>query len=114
MEYIGLTIRNEDLKNRCDTLCELALKKWGNDLQLIVLLEELSELTKAILKFNREKEVKSISEVSDTCQIAIEEELVDVLIMIRQLIIMNGYDGILDDMFESKLDKLEGRILNDK
>lgn len=34
-------------------LYKMAMEKWGVDLQLIILIEEMSELTKEITKFLR-------------------------------------------------------------
>ncbi|WP_099192169.1 nucleoside triphosphate pyrophosphohydrolase family protein [Tepidibacter mesophilus] len=50
-----------------------AVEKFGTDAQLIVAIEELSELQKAITKYLRGK------------QHNIEEEMEDVRIMLRQL-----------------------------
>lgn len=108
---IGLGIANKELKERLDHDCNLALKKWGNDIQLDLLLEELSGFINAILELKREKNTKGLYEISDETWIAVEEAMIDVLIRIRQLAIMNGYDCVLDDMVDNKLDQLETRLL---
>jgi NTP pyrophosphatase (non-canonical NTP hydrolase) len=71
-----------------------AVDKWGVDMQLIVLIEEMSELTKTITKFIRYGDIE-----------AIYEEYADVLIMMKQL------EVIMIDMDENFIEKFETKIV---
>ena len=56
--------------------CEAIMKKWGPKVQLLVLVEEMAELQKEILKnINREKD--NVKEIT--------EEAVDVYVMLEYL-----------------------------
>ena len=58
-------------------IMELALKKWGESAQLDMVIEEMAELTKAILKYKRGESIDRIA-----------EEHADVNIMLDQLSFM--------------------------
>ena len=77
-----------------------AVAKWGVPAQLLMAIEEMSELTKEILKFLRKKESNII------------EELVDVEIMLEQLklifVSFNGKEEKYRIIREKKLRRLEG------
>ncbi len=71
-----------------------AIKTWGQPLQKAMAIEEMAELTKAIIKDLRGKPHNA------------EEEIADVKIMIRQLEEM--YDKkLIDEWEKSKLERLE-------
>ena len=71
-----------------DSICGKALEKWGFMLQLIVTIEELSELTKEITRLIRLKET---NETLDwTCWNGekvqpLAEEIADVELMLHQI-----------------------------
>lgn len=91
MEYIDKVLNN-------------AIKKFGNDYQLNVAIEEMSELIKEICKNKRDFENDD----------KILEEMADVYIMLYQLqIIFNIEDDNLNDMILRKVKRLEERIKND-
>lgn len=82
-----------------------AIKHYGVNNQLIVALEELSELQKEICKYQRGEDNRD----------HLIEELVDVQIMLEQLIVI--FDITRDEMFinrTQKLKRLEERIYNDR
>lgn len=84
-------------RKREQNIYEQAIAKWGEKLQLIVAIEELSELQKAICKYLRGS------------MINVEEEIADVKIVIRQLEIM--FDKVKINGWENaKLKRLEQRI----
>lgn len=74
-----------------------AIQKWGQQLQMVVAMEELAELQKALSKCLR----GGIGNV--------EEEIADVKIMIAQLELMFNKDEI-DEWERLKLERLEQRI----
>lgn len=71
-------------------------KHYGIEDRSILLIEELSELTKAITKYNRVKQGKSLSVKIDevTARDNIVEEMADVLIMIKQVQMLLGIDDL--------------------
>lgn len=76
-----------------------AIETYGVESQEDVAIEEMSELTKAIIKnrrYNTEKTRKDIV-----------EETTDVLIMLLQLTFVYGVDG---DIFRAKIDRLKKRL----
>ena len=85
-------------------VCQKAIKKWGQDAQLIKTIEELSELSKALCKYlNSDNNVNGLLD-------NIAEEIADVEIMIEQLkIIFDNADKVLFVKF-SKIKRLEGRV----
>ena len=79
-----------------------ALSKWGFDLQADVLIEEMSELTKAIIKARRN---------GDKITPEVVEEMVDVsicLMQIRREAAKKGYDFM--PITDEKLKRLEARL----
>ena len=80
-----------------------AVRTWGRDAQMLMMVEEMSELTKEICKFYRTTDDKSASAVAGN----IREEMADVQIMLDQMKIMFGRVG---PMIRVKLDRLEKRL----
>jgi len=88
-------------------LYQKALNIWGIELQQNVLIEECSELTKAIMKFRRSNCKEN--EFHLTCDII--EELVDVEIMLEQMkVYYKDFDHIYKGVKEHKLERLEERV----
>jgi len=80
------------------TIYQEALRQWGQDAQEDMILEEMAELTKAILKYRRKRIPRYQNKVI--------EELVDVAIMLEQMKIIYDYDGIFNEMKERKLKRV--------
>lgn len=82
---------------------ERALKTWGKDAQMLQVIEEMSELTKEILKnINRKKD--NIAEII--------EETADVEIMLEQLKCCYNIARQTEDYKKEKLKKIEQRLDN--
>lgn len=80
---------------------ERALKTWGKEPQMLQVIEEMSELTKEILKnVNRKKD--NIAELI--------EETADVEIMLEQLKCCYGIAKQVAEYKENKLLKIEERL----
>lgn len=77
-----------------ENIYELAIKKWGKDLQIAIAIEEMAELTKELVKCWRKKEHNVL------------EELADVEIMINQLKIIFGDTRIMRDQKLIRLAKM--------
>ncbi len=79
-----------------------AIQKFGFDKQALVAVEELSELQKEILKsVNRKQNNRE----------HLKEELVDVLIMLRQLVLIYDFtDEELNAVANEKVERLKGYL----
>ena len=82
---------------RPEDVYQAAVENWGERVQIIVAIEEFSELTKALTKTLRGFDAKD----------SVAEEMADVEIMLGQLKVMFGDN---EEMFRAKLDRLVGRI----
>ncbi|MBQ9737901.1 MAG: hypothetical protein IJV75_00090 [Alphaproteobacteria bacterium] len=85
-----------------DSVLLQAINQFGIEKQALVAVEEMSELQKELLKyFNRKEENRHL----------IKEELVDVLITLRQLFLIFNYsEKELNEMAERKLKRLETKL----
>lgn len=86
-------------------LYEKAINKWGEPLQLIVAIEEMSELTKEITKHIRDSSNWS----------AIADELADVEIMLAQIKVMGEkekywFNDVVESRKKYKLERLKERL----
>ncbi|MBE6455684.1 MAG: hypothetical protein IJO11_07420 [Alphaproteobacteria bacterium] len=78
-----------------------AIAKWGNHAQLLMVLEEMSELQKEILKnINRRKDNVD----------AIIDEVADVEIMLEQLKYIYQIDEAVKQRIPVKLEKVKARL----
>lgn len=81
-------------------LYQKALEKWGSELQILLCIEELSELTKELACFKRSKFDK----------LAVAEEIADVIIMIEQIINALNLESPVDFYIKNKIERLEERL----
>ena len=82
-------------------LCQKAIDAWGTDAQLLMVLEEMSELQKEILKnINRGKD--NLPEIID--------EIADVEIMLEQAKYIYNIEKEVADMIPEKLKKVKARL----
>lgn len=89
-------INYEDRKN----VYQAALRKWGVDLQTMMAVEEMSELTKEICKIKRGK--MDLDALSD--------EIADVTIMLEQLREIYGLNDAVCDHMDAKILRLQSRV----
>jgi hypothetical protein len=83
-----------------------ALEKWS-DLQVVIAIEELSELQKALCKYMRNRES---SRFDDSYKHTIGEEIADVEIMCDQLRMYFGCTETVREYRKQKINRLEERI----
>jgi NTP pyrophosphatase (non-canonical NTP hydrolase) len=92
-------------ENEVRQLYHTAWKHWGADAQVDMLIEEMAELTQALLKTRRNKSVFSH---------AVFEEMADVSICLDQLVKkieeMKNEDTYLDQI-DFKLNRLKERLM---
>ena len=82
------------------------LEEWGQEAQIVVALEEMSELTKELCKYKRNQ----ILNKDNTKTIEnIKEEIADVLNMTEQLEIMFGEEEI-EKIRQAKFDRSMKRM----
>ena len=89
-------INYEDRKN----VYQAALRKWGVDLQTMMAVEEMSELTKEICKIKRGKIDLD----------ALADEIADVTIMLEQLREIYGLNDAVCDHMDAKILRLQSRV----
>ena len=89
------------------TVYEHAIDTYGIKPQMLMVIEEMSELTKAICKFFRVPG----DEVPDKKIIdAIAEETADVTIMLEQLRLILGINDTVCEHMDEKVERLAARL----
>lgn len=83
-----------------DETCRAALEAFGAEAQMVMAIEEMSELTKELCKHRRDR---------DNVE-AIAEEIADVEIMLRQMVILFDCAGQVEPFRRYKLERLAERI----
>ena len=86
---------------------EHAIDKYGIKPQMLMVIEEMSELTKAICKFFR---VPGYLEPDDGVIDAIAEETADVTIMLEQLRLILGINENVCEHMDQKIERLAERL----
>ena len=77
-----------------------ALCTYGPDMQMLVLIEEMSELTKELVKYRRGR--NNLSEIA--------EEMVDVRIMLDQITLHLQNGGLQQQIRMEKVERLRERL----
>lgn len=95
------TMRPEVLQQAVDT--------YGKEAQVDMAIEEMSELTKALLKHRRAERSPEAWDYEKTRQ-NILEEIADVIIMLTQLAIIYGGREIIQQDINDKVERLEKRL----
>lgn len=83
-----------------DEICREALEAFGAEAQMVMAIEEMSELTKELCKHRRGR---------DNVE-AIAEEIADVEIMLRQMVMLFDCSGQVETFRRYKLERLAERI----
>lgn len=81
--------------------CKLALEKYGKDLQILVAIEELAELTKELSQYRRENKF-NIEHLA--------EEIADVEIMLVQIKLMYNLEALVMKLKHDKIERLFKRL----
>ena len=93
-----------------EQLYDELLETYGQDLQEDVAIEEMSELTKAIIKMRRAKHSNN-EEKRTAAYENLKEEIADVEIMLEQLILMHHISQEeLDEIKDNKLKRQQERL----
>ena len=83
-----------------------AIKNYGDDVQIDKAIEEMSELTKALLKLRYARDGYERDIIMDS----VDEEMADVLIMWTQLSLIFGNAFRIDTWQEKKIERLARRL----
>lgn len=83
---------------------QAAINKYGANLQMMMAIEEMSELTKELCKNMRGRKNKE----------NIAEEIADVQIMLEQMKILHNCGTAVCFWMDKKIQRLEKRIENEK
>ena len=86
-------------------LLHRVIERKGKDHQIDIAIEEMSELTKALLKDRRHHSPETVTDIT--------EEMADVYICMAQLAIIYENRSAVEDMIDRKLQRLKKR-LNDE
>ena len=96
------TIGDGMTQEREAKILEGAIEKWGATAQVVVAIEELSELQKELCKFLR---------YGRCDELTMHDEMTDVSIMLNQLSLIFGDPT---DREIAKLERLEGRVFRNE
>lgn len=83
-----------------EEICKRAIEVYGAESQMLMCIEEMSELTKELCKEHRGKGVKS----------SIAEEIADVQITLAQMIMLFDISDDVQCFRQIKLDRLRKRM----
>lgn len=95
--------------NRPEVLQE-CVNTYGAEAQVDMAVEEMSELTKALLKYRRK--TAQGSKDLEAARENILEEVADVIIMLTQLIMIYGGRDLVQETIENKVDRQIKRLAN--
>jgi NTP pyrophosphatase (non-canonical NTP hydrolase) len=88
-------------------------RNYDTEAQVDVLIEEMAELTKALLKNRRAQSGNTDEKIGHTVQDIIEE-MADVQIMLLQISFLGDFGDDVIDVMDYKLDRQLERIQNQK
>lgn len=92
----------EELRKIDTNVLEQAILKWGKDLQTMIAIEEMAELTQALSKCKRQIDRDTLEHVT--------EEIADVYIMLQQLTMMYSNSERVKEVITRKIDRLRGIV----
>jgi NTP pyrophosphatase (non-canonical NTP hydrolase) len=96
MQYIFTESQVETLQS--------AIDKWGTDKQIDMMIEECSELIKALCKYKRNKNANDVIR-------NIKEETADVIIMTKQMkMIFDSHDKDIEAIIYQKINRLKEKL----
>lgn len=100
-------------ESRCEVYRK-ALCRWG-DMQLLVAIEEMSEVIKACTKWLRYKHTDHASDIVAVAKILddLAEEVADATIMLEQLRLIFGINEEVCEAMDKKIERLKERVSGD-
>lgn len=109
-----------DNANKRDTVLKRCICEYGAPAQVDMCIEEMSELTKALLKYRRKSALAKGENVNSTSEIInlnkaredIIDELADVKIMCRQMELLFQVEDVVERRMDFKINRQIGRLEN--
>ncbi len=92
----------------------LALYTYGSEPQVDMMIEEMSELTKALLKYRRAQYEGCQVDYDRECIKAVIEEMADVYIVLLQMIYLFDKPDLFDEYVRDKILRLKARLSADE
>ena len=113
MAYIKIPVTPESVlpEIKDPEVLQKAISKYGNRAQVDMAIEEMSELTKALLKYRRGYFDATADDLLRMRRNIIEEAA-DVLITVAQVIMMYNYDNEIQVAVDLKVNRLRDRLGN--
>ena len=97
-----------------EIVLQKAILTYGKESQVDMAIEEMSELTKALLKERRNEKTEVIKSSAPLQFILnIIEEIADVEIMLEQLKMIFDCESQVDEMKSYKIERLQGMLENE-
>lgn len=96
------------------TTLTLALYTYGEEPQVDMMIEEMSELTKALLKHRRAQNAGCQYDYERECVKAVVEEMADVYIVLLQMIYLFDKPDLFDEYVRDKILRLRMRLSADE
>ena len=90
-----------------------ALTTYGDDAQIHMMIEEMSELTKALLKHRRAWSTGCLTDYVRECEKAIIEEMADVYIVLLQMIQLFNAPSLFEEYVRDKILRLHVQLFVD-
>ena len=87
-----------------------AIWKFGTSLQMLVAIEEMSEVIKSITKMERRFHQPHTAEELAECKASIIEEVADATIMLEQLRLIFGINDEVCEAMDAKIERLKERV----
>ena len=90
---------------------EAALKQWGDDMNMDILIEEMSELAQALIRSRRGRcrKYQTNPVIEETADVLICLEALK-LILRKDLMKEGGVDALLQDFIDEKMHRLKKRL----
>lgn len=111
MAYIKIPVTPESVlpEIKDPKVLQKAISKYGNRAQVDMAIEEMSELTKALLKYRRSIPSATVRDLQRMNENIIEEAA-DVLITVAQVIMMCDNDNEIQAVVDFKVNLLQERM----
>ena len=99
-----------DNANKRDDVLKRCICEYGAPAQVDMCIEEMSELTKALLKYRRKSALAKGENVNSTSEEDIIDELADVKIMCRQMELLFQVEDVVERRMDFKINRQIGRL----
>lgn len=98
------------MKDKYDEVYQLLLDAWGEESQIDMCIEEMSELTKEFIKLRRLKRNKNVKQHElDKQKLYIQEEIADVLNTVEQMRFIFGKKEV-DSIRDAKIERVKKKL----